>query len=186
MEISEKGLRLIKHFESYFDTAYLCAANVPTIGWGTTVYADGREVALGDVCTRAQAEVFLQHDMKRFCEGVTALTEGVGLSQLQFDALVAFAYNCGLGALRGSSLLARIKENVHHKDIVGDENMKWQHWGRGGRWILWSRVKGVYNRGLIRRRKAELWLYSTGELRFFEEISTRELGNLADLVRVKI
>ena len=54
-KISSKGVELIKSFEGLFLKAYLCPANVPTIGYGTIRYPDGSKVKLGDVCTEADA-----------------------------------------------------------------------------------------------------------------------------------
>lgn len=171
MTISILGVSLIKHFENFFDTAYLCPAEVWTIGWGTTIYPNGRKVRKGDKCTREEAEKWLAFDLSEFSEKVAALTEGVELSQPQFDALVSFSYNLGDTAFAKSTLRKRLLINPADKTIVGDESLRWQDFGRGGQFIRWNQVKDKPSRGIIRRRKAEAWLYSTGMNRFFEEIS---------------
>jgi lysozyme len=170
MVTSHQGIALIKHFESFFDTAYLCAAGVPTIGWGTVAYPDGRDVQLGETCTRDQAEEWLLFELKEKEVAVTRLTEGIILSQPRFDALVSFAYNMGIGSLERSTLLRKLRVNQNDETIWGDENMKVINFGRGGEFLRWCRVEKGYNLGLIRRRKAEAWLYATGGTRYFEDM----------------
>jgi hypothetical protein len=68
-------------------------------------------------------------------------------------------------------LRKRILVNPLDKSIIGDESLRWQDFGRGGQFIKWNLVSGKASRGIIRRRKAEAWLYSTGVNRFFEEIA---------------
>jgi lysozyme len=171
MTISPMGVQLIKHFENFFDTAYLCPAGVWTIGWGTTISPNGKAVRKGDTCSRDEAETYLAFDLAHFSEKVAALTEGVKLTAPQFDALVSFAYNLGKNAFERSTLRKRVLVNPMDKTIVGDERLRWQDFGRGGQFIKWNLVNGKPSRGIIRRRKAEAWLYSTGMNRFFEEIS---------------
>jgi lysozyme len=170
MTISPLGVQLIKHFESYFDTAYLCPAEVWTIGWGTTVYPDGKPVRKGETCTREQADAWLEFDLTQFSAKVASLTEGVELTAPQFDALVSFTYNLGYHAFGKSTLRKRLLVNPADASIVGNESLRWQDFGRGGQFIRWNQVSGKPSRGIIRRRKAEAWLYATGMNRFFTEI----------------
>jgi len=141
VEISEKGLQLVKNFEGCRLTAYFDAVGVLTIGWGHT----GVDVTPGKTITQEQAEEMLLSDLGRFERGVeTAVV--VGITQGQFDALVSFAYNLGLGALRESTLLRKLNMG----DYIGaaDEFGKWVHAG--------SQVLP----GLVRRRAAEAALFS--------------------------
>ena len=86
--ISEIGLKLIAQFEGCYLQAYLCPANVWTIGIGTTVYPNGVKVKKGDKCTEEQALKYLRHDLKSFEKTVNDSVK-VPLSQNQFDALVS-------------------------------------------------------------------------------------------------
>lgn len=170
MVTSNLGIDLIKHFESFFAEAYLCPAGIPTIGWGTIEYPNRQSVKLGDKCTREEADAYLAHELVGIQTEVLRMTEGCKLSQARFDALVSFAYNLGWNRLEGSSLLKRLRINQEDEDIIGSQNMKYQEWGRGGQFIKWNKVNGMTNKGLVRRRKAESWLYATGMNRFFEEM----------------
>ena len=82
----------------------------------------------------------MRSDLERFERGVNGLVK-VELTKNQFDVLVSFAYNCGLGSLKKSTLLKRV--NAKRFDDVPAELMKWT---RGGGKVL---------PGLVRRRRAE-------------------------------
>ena len=64
--ISQEAVDLIKHFEGLRLTPYLCSAGVPTIGYGSTFYEDGRKVSLQDPpITKERAEELLQFKIGR-------------------------------------------------------------------------------------------------------------------------
>ena len=138
MKISQKGIGLIKRFEGCKLNAYICPAGIPTIGYGST---DG--VTIGDSITQDEAEVLLREDLERFERGVEALAPDV--NQNQFDALVSFAYNLGLAALSGSTLLKKVK--AKEWVAAADEFPKWKHAG------------GKVLPGLVARRAAEALLF---------------------------
>lgn len=146
MQISQRGLDLIKDFESYLKplpdgrcTTYLCPAGVPTIGWGCT-----KGFKVGDVWTRDQAEEGLRRELAKSQAAVGRLVT-VEITQPQFDALVSFAYNCGDGALAKSSILRKLNQG----NIAGAA-ASFSAWNK-------ATVKGrrVELRGLTRRRAAE-------------------------------
>src|SRR6476661_9330104 len=117
MKISDKGLALIKASEGLRLTAYRCPAGVLTLGYGST----GPHVKQGMVITEAEAEDLLRKDVARFEDGVSHI---VGTcTQGQFDALVSFAFNLGIGALMSSTLLKRHKA----KDYKGaaEQFLRW-------------------------------------------------------------
>jgi lysozyme len=139
-KLNKQGLDLIKQFEGLKLTAYLCSANVPTIGYGTIRYKNGDKVKLGDTCTIEQAETYLKDDVAQFELAVDAMCTD-SLNQNQFNALVSFAYNLGAGALKSSTLLKTVNSDPSNKAIKG-EFSKWIN--AGGR-----PVKGL----VIRREK---------------------------------
>ena len=61
MKVSQDCVELVKHFEGFEDTAYLCPANVWTIGYGRT-----RNVKEGDRITEPQAERDLLEELEEF------------------------------------------------------------------------------------------------------------------------
>jgi lysozyme len=136
---SAKAIALIKKFEGCKPKAYLCPAKVPTFGFGAT----GPDVKLGMVWTQAKADARLACDVAKFAKGVAAI--GPKATQAQFDALVSLAYNIGLGALKGSTLL-KLHNAANYKAAAAE----FSKWAQGG---------GVTLPGLVTRRKAEAALY---------------------------
>lgn len=146
MRISEKGLEIIKEHEGLRLMPYLCPAGVPTIGYGNTYYNDGRPVRLGDdKITIEDAELLLIATLDHYERGVNRYVIKE-INQCQFDALVSFAYNLGLGALQKSTLLRRINEDPCNPNIRSQFNR-------------WVNAAGRELPGLVKRRKAEADLY---------------------------
>ena len=139
MRMSDAGIALIKEFEGCRLTAYKCPAGVWTIGYGHTSAAGSPEVTPGMTITQQEAEDILRRDLVKYENGVIKLVN-VDLTQGQFDALVDFAYNAGVGALGKSTLLKKV--NAEDFDAVPTELMKWTK--AGGRELA----------GLVRRRRA--------------------------------
>lgn len=142
MKTSKTGVKLIKDFEGLRTKAYLDAVGVPTIGYGTT-----SGVKMGTVITEAQAETYLQADLRKFEDAVSRLVK-VPLKQAQFDALVSFTYNLGEGNLKSSTLL-RVLNNGRY-DLVPDQMLRW------------NKAGGKVLKGLTERRAAEATLFETG------------------------
>jgi len=141
MQMSQGGLdNLLKKFEGCKLKAYKCPADVWTIGYGHTSAAGEPNVTEGLVITQAEAESILKRDLVKYEKGVMDLVK-VQLTQHQFDVLVDFAYNAGVGNLKTSTLLKRV--NASDFDAVPTELMKWT---KGG---------GKELPGLVRRRRAE-------------------------------
>lgn len=139
MKTSQRGVDLIKTFEGLKLTAYLCPANVWTIGYGTT-----RGVQKGMTITAAEAERLLRADLAVFEAGVSKAVK-VPLEQHEFDALVSFAYNVGLGAFQKSTLLRLLN--------AGDKA------GAAKQFDRWNKAGGKVLAGLTRRREAERKLF---------------------------
>lgn len=146
MNTSEVGISLIKRFEGFRSSPYRCPNDVPTIGYGTTIYPDGRPVRLCDADIKEkEAVVFLKSDVSRFEAQVSKLVTSQ-LSQNQFDALVSFAYNLGGGALKRSTLLKKVNINPCDPSI----RTEFEKWVNAG---------GKKLKGLVLRREAEAELY---------------------------
>ena len=137
--ISDDGLDLIKHFEGCELTAYVCPSGIYTIGYGHT-----GGVTPGQTITQAEADKILREDVRKFETGVDNYTN-VPLNQSQFDALVSFTFNVGLGAYRDSTLL-RLLNGADYEGAAG----------QFGRWV--NGANGPLP-GLVRRRDAEEKLF---------------------------
>ncbi|OQS41126.1 lysozyme [Chromobacterium haemolyticum] len=140
MKASNGGIKLIQGFEGLRLKAYQDSVGVWTIGYGHT----GPDVTPGQVITQAQADALLARDLERFEAGVARLVK-VPLNQNQFDALVCFSFNLGLGALQGSTLLRLLN--------AGD------YAGAAVQFPRWNKAGGKELPGLTRRRAAEQSLF---------------------------
>lgn len=137
--ISDLGLGLIKSFEGFSSTIYICPAGYPTIGYGHLVRAD-EAAFFKDGISVAEGEELLRKDAKS-AERAVLKYISVPLTDGEFDSLVSFTFNLGAGALQSSTL--RRKLNRSDYDGASCEFKRWV-WA-GGRKLS----------GLIRRRKAE-------------------------------
>jgi|TARA_B100000900_G_scaffold393014_1_gene389074 lysozyme len=143
MKCSQEGLELIKKFEGCRLEAYRCSANVLTIGYGHT-----GGVLETDVITQDVADKLLKEDIAKF-EKYVNVNVAVELNQNQFDALVAWTFNLGVGNLRSSTMLKKLNESDY--DSVPFEMRRW------------NKAGGKTLDGLIRRRKAEGLLFEGKE-----------------------
>lgn len=134
---------LCRTFEGFRSKPYLCPAGVPTIGYGSTYYADGRKVSLDDSpITRNEADAILLHELHTtYAPGVLRLCPLLLLNPRRFSAIVDFAYNLGVGRLQTSTL--RRKINAQDWDAAKEQLM------------LWTRGGGKILPGLVKRRQAE-------------------------------
>lgn len=140
MRTGDNGIELIKKFEGFLQKAYrLPGERYYTIGYG---HSFDTSVKAGTVWTKAQAEAQLRIDLRKFEKYVNEYVP-VKLNQNQFDALVSYTYNRGLGGLR--QLVSNSQTiSDYSKNIV-------TYWGSATR----------YKTGLINRRKAEQKLFNT-------------------------
>lgn len=146
MNINEAGLDLIKSFEGYKLTGYLCPSGIPTIGYGHTGTTDGKSVYVGMKITQAKANKLLKDDLEKFEKTVSKYVT-VPITSDMFSALVSFTYNVGAGNLQKSTLLKKL--NAY--DYIGAANQ----------FDVWNKANGVVLAGLTKRRAAEKKLFLT-------------------------
>jgi len=134
---------LCKQFEGYKGKPYLCPAGVPTIGYGSTYYADGRKVALTDapMSEPDAAALLLQELHHTYLPGVLRQCPILLTDERKCNAIVDFVYNLGLGRLQTSTLKRKI--NVSDWDAAQEQLM------------LWTKGGGRVLPGLVKRRAAE-------------------------------
>lgn len=145
IKINKAGLDLIKKYEGCRLTAYKCPAGVLTIGYGHT---DG--VKAGDTITQAQADLYLQSDVRNYENLVNEYNRNYNykFNRNQFSALVSFAFNCGAGNL------AMLLQNGKRDKKTISEKM-----------LIYCNANGKPLKGLQERRKAEQDLYNTEVLK---------------------
>lgn len=150
MKASENCYLLIRTFEGYSSNAYVCPSGIFTIGYGNTQYKNGKKVTLQDKAIDIdEAKSLSAYFIDKFASDVDIAVTST-INQNQFDALVSFAYNVGIGNLKASTLLKKVNINPNDKTIK-DEFLKWNK----------GTVKGkkVVLQGLSNRRAKESTLY---------------------------
>lgn len=146
MNVSKNEIAIIEQEEEFRSHPYLDTGKVPTIGYGSTYYEDGTHVQMTDPpITQERAADLMMHKLQQeFVPGVLKLVT-VPLTQNQFDALIDFAYNAGLGNLHTSTLLRKLNA----KDYEGASN-EFAHWCHDDGKVLDD---------LVKRREAERKLF---------------------------
>jgi lysozyme len=152
MQPSQACIRLIQEFEG-------CARKQPdgsflaypdpgtggdpwTIGWGST----GPDIRKGVVWTQQQCDDRFAEHLDEFASKVSSLLGDTPTTQCQFDAMVSFAYNVGVGNLSSSTLLRKHKAGNYQ--------------GAAAEFARWNKAAGKVLPGLTRRRTAEAALYA--------------------------
>ena len=139
----ELAAELCRKYEGYRSKPYLCPANVATIGYGSTYYADGKKVTLQDPpmdepTARALLLVELEHT---YLPGVLRNCPILAPDERKCNSIVDFAYNCGVGRLQTSTL----KRKINASDWDGAKEQL----------MLWTKGGGKVLPGLLKRRTAE-------------------------------
>jgi lysozyme len=156
MNISAKGIELIKHHEGLRFKPYRCPANLWTIGVGSVMYPEQAKLSMAErmnvplrpednrVWTKDEVDGILRNDLARFERGVHTLFP-VDLSQGMFDSLVSFSFNCGLGTTQRSTLRQKV--------LRGDKT------GAGEEFLKYCMAGGKVLKGLQNRRIDERALF---------------------------
>lgn len=144
-QVSRSAIELIKRFEGYRHRSARLDDGRWTIGYGHTLTArEGAEVSEQD------AEALLIYDLIAVAHSVNEWVY-TPLTQNQFDALTAFAFNIGLDSFRGSSVLRRLNEGALIQAACAME--------------LWRKAEfegeKIVIDALVRRRSAEKTLFLT-------------------------
>ena len=140
MKVSQECVDMIKFFEGFESKAYLCPANVWTIGYGRA-----KNVKEGDTITEMQADRDLLEELEVFGNQVLN-TVKVPLKQNELDALTSWTYNLGVGNLQSSTLLKEL--NSKNYNAAGQEMLRW------------NKAGGKVLAGLTRRRESEAKLWA--------------------------
>ena len=142
MRVSDEGIKLIKHFEGVHKKPYICPAGYWTVGVGHLISRDAElPIEWDRVLSPGEIDDLLRKDLRRFELGVLRMLGTVQPSQSEFDALVSFSFNLGLGCFQRST--------VRSAFIRGDKK-------RSGEVLLkYRRAGGKILQGLVRRRRAE-------------------------------
>jgi lysozyme len=153
MNVSAKTIEMIKHHEGVRFKPYQCPAKLWTIGVGHVLYPNqgkmpidqrgGFQLAQEDNRSFSKDEVnaILRADLARFEKGVATYCP-VPLTQGQFDALVSFSFNVGLGTLQRSTM----RQKVLRGDMAGAAEELLKYCMAGGKVL-----RGLQNRRIDER-----------------------------------
>ena len=148
MQTSERGIRLIKHYEGVRNRPYRCPAGLYTVGVGHLI-GDGK--SLPDTWNRTFSETeidgLLKRDLRRFELGVHKMLPNMPLRQSEFDALVSFSFNLGLGCFQRST--------VRQALLRGDKKAAMESL------LKYCRAGGKILKGLQLRRQDEKRLFES-------------------------
>lgn len=151
LRTSQAGLDLIKQIEGLRLHWYICPAGKPTIGYGHVLRSPKEQKELVQI-TEVQADELLVNDC-RTCEIYINANIRVTLTQNQFDALVSFSLNLGVGALEpAKSTLRRMLDEANYK-------------GAADQFKRWNKITNpengakIVNEGLTKRRLKERDLF---------------------------
>lgn len=156
MKVSDKVIKMIKHHEGVRTKPYQCPALLWTVGVGHVIdpmhgrlkIEDRKNLPIPDGWNRTlpmeEVDEILKKDLARFEQGVARLCP-VELTQGQFDALVSFSFNVGLGNLQKST----IRMKVNRGDMEGAAEA----------FLDWTKAGGKVLKGLVNRRNDEKALF---------------------------
>lgn len=144
MRLDKTGLDFIRSKEGFREYAYSDGIRW-AIGYGNTFYENGVPVKRGDFITKERAEKLFEYIAQDFERQVDARIVKA-LTQNQFNALVSYAYNRGIGSFERSVLLQMVNTNPDNIRIREQFAIEWG-------------TNTKYKKGLIARRKAEANLY---------------------------
>jgi GH24 family phage-related lysozyme (muramidase) len=148
MITSQRGIALIKHFEGVRNKPYRDCIGLYTVGVGHLI-GDGKQLpkSWDKVFTDGEIDAILRSDLKRFELGVSKMLPNVSLRQCEFDALVSFSFNLGLGCFQRSTVRQAI--------IRGDKEQAMESL------MKYCRAGGKIVKGLQTRRLGEKTLFES-------------------------
>lgn len=167
MQTNNEGLNLLHSFEGCKLESYQDIVGVWTIGYGTT----GPDIVKGLKWTQQQVDDRFKKDLVRFENGVSAAVK-VPLTSNQFSALVCFAYNVGIQAMAGSTLVKLLNQGKTAE--AADQFLRWDMAG------------GKKVKGLTRRREAERALFLKPEVQSVQTSSVLPDGPSEDEIKKKL
>jgi len=105
VNVSKAGIVLIKHHEGVRNRPYKCPAGLWTVGVGHLI-GDGKSLPAdyNRTFTTEEIDGILKSDLRRFELGVHKMLPNMPLRQHEFDALVSFCFNLGLGCFQRSTI----------------------------------------------------------------------------------
>jgi lysozyme len=144
---------IIKQFEGFRAAPYLDSASIPTIGYGTIEYPNGKAVTMKDPpVTETQAEGFLSYQMSLKSKAIAVYLQRRATLH-QGAAMLSLTYNIGTAAFKGSAVLR--KYNVGDLPDAADAFLLWDKAVVDGQLVVVP--------GLLKRRQQERTIFLTAD-----------------------
>lgn len=141
--MTKRCIELVKRFEGFSPTVYLCPAGYPTIGYGHVVLPNEQYKTI----TKTEAEILLIKDLLKLEKAIIPLIK-VNIHPFMLDALISFSYNVGVFAFKASTL----RKKLNQKDYIDASN----------EFLRWIYAGGKKLKGLMIRRQEEKKLFLEG------------------------
>ena len=160
VKVSAAAIKTIKCHEGVKTRPYQCPALIWSVGVGHVIdpshaavkYEERRSLPIpagwDRTLTMDEVDAILAQDLARFERGVARLCPAALGHQGQFDALVSFAFNVGIGNLQRSSIRMRYNRG----DIEGAADA----------FLMWTKAAGKVLTGLVKRRNDERAMFLGG------------------------
>jgi lysozyme len=105
VKVSDKLIKLLRHHEGVRNKPYQCPAGLWTVGVGHLI-GDGKTLpaSWNKTFTNEEIDAILKRDLNRFELGVHKMLPNVLLRQHEFDSIVSFCFNLGLGCFQRSTI----------------------------------------------------------------------------------
>jgi lysozyme len=158
MKVSQKCIEQIKKDEGVRSKPYQCPALLWTVGVGHVIDPTHARVPMANrkelpippgwdrVLSAEEIDDILRKDLARFESGVLRLIK-VPMTQGQFDALVSFSFNVGLGNLQNSTLRMKLNRGDYE--------------GAAEQFLVWTKAGGKVLKGLVIRRTHEKEMFES-------------------------
>ena len=158
MKVSQKCIDQIKRDEGVRNRPYQCPALLWTVGVGHVIDPNHAKVPMANrkqlpiptgwdrVLSNEEIDEILRKDLARFEQGVSRLITAP-LTQGQFDALVSFSFNVGLGNLQNSTLRMKVNRGDYE--------------GAAEQFLVWTKAGGKVLAGLVKRRTHEKEMFES-------------------------
>ena len=158
MKVSQKCIDQIKRDEGVRNRPYQCPALLWTVGVGHVIDPNHAKVPMANrkqlpipagwdrVLSNEEIDEILRKDLARFEQGVSRLITAP-LTQGQFDALVSFSFNVGLGNLQNSTLRMKVNRQDYE--------------GAAEQFLVWTKAGGKVLPGLVKRRTHEKEMFES-------------------------
>lgn len=128
LSFSDKGLQLLKSFEGLIRQPYDDATDNCTIGYGHLIHTGNCTTAdrqkYGTISV-ADATALLRTDVNRFVQGIRQQLPNTPLAQYEFDAMVSFSFNIGLGGFQNSKVREDLAKPTADFQAVPSHLLNW-------------------------------------------------------------